>query len=80
MLTVAATVSNWRAPWLETIIPATPYETASSASSGIRIPLTMIGNFVILNRQISHIIKTHFVLCLVYEPNLPFKPFHVIPR
>lgn len=46
--TVAWTPSNWRPPWFETPMADTPCCTASSASSGRRIPFTTIGSLVML--------------------------------
>ncbi|MNE89706.1 hypothetical protein D3C80_1871480 [compost metagenome] len=40
---VDSTPSNWRPPWLETIMPSAPKRTASLASSGSRMPLMIIG-------------------------------------
>src|SRR5579864_1192535 len=51
---VAGIVSRLRAPWFETIIPDIPALIASSASSGLRIPLARIGSWV--NERIHSIV------------------------
>ena len=62
---VAGTVSNclssllgmeprrgmYRAPWLETKMPAQPTSQAWTASSGVNTPLTTKGNLVMLFNQ-----------------------------
>lgn len=50
-LTVAGTPSSCLPPWLDTIIPWTPCLTASSASSFVKMPLTMMGRWVRLRSQ-----------------------------
>ena len=41
---VAGTRSSWRAPWLLTTMPSTPWSTASRASSAVRMPLRTSGH------------------------------------
>ena len=51
IFTVARTPSSCRPPWLETAIAETPCWTASSASSARKMPLTTIGNEVMLKTK-----------------------------
>ncbi len=77
ILTVAWTPSSWRAPWLDTAIPATPWWIASSASSGRKIPFTTIGRVVILQFVFIHLL---YKLCILLKENYDLSQsmsFHV---